>query len=280
MCSKNKSILNSILRHHPSPIMSVSLERVERLKVITVSAAREGNSIVFDDPDYAAIRRELMADAEQKKHLPTFIRACCNLREVRQEMQALNGGTAGYKERERFIRESLADLLNESTTIERDPFTEVVASTDLSKLGTLPLDIQQKGKEGADCFVYLFCIENSIREFITRVAVGKALKMPGRVQTKINGRKEVEATRKYLPVRGSSDVYYCDFIELADIIKANWDVFAHYFPAKSLLKIRVFECLCRLIRLKTAIFTGGSASLLLQNCHLMQQMALCNIALR
>ncbi|WP_210519884.1 hypothetical protein [Hymenobacter terricola] len=213
--------------------MPVSLERIERLKVITVSAAREGNSIVFDDPDYAAIRRELLADAEQKKRLPTFILACTNLREVRQEMQGLNSGTAGYKERERFIRESFTELLTEFVTVQRDPFTEVVASTDLSKLGTLPLDIQQKGKEGADCFVYLFCIENSIREFIAQVAVGRILTVPGRVQTKIDARKQVEATRKYLPVRGNSDVYYCDFIELADIIKANWDVFAQHFPGKN-----------------------------------------------
>ena len=28
-------------------------------------------------------------------------------------------------------------------------------------------------------------------------------------------------------------MYYCDFIELADIIKANWDVFDQYFPGKN-----------------------------------------------
>ena len=98
--------------------MPVSPERIERLKVIAVSAAREGNSIVFDDPDYVAIRRDLLADAEQKKRLSRFILACTNLREVRQEMQALNSGTAGYKERERFIRESLAELLTEIATVQ------------------------------------------------------------------------------------------------------------------------------------------------------------------
>ena len=65
--------------------------------------------------------------------------------------------------------------------------------------------------------------------------------------------------------------------EIQSILKYRRSILnIDYYQAefKSLLKIRVFECLCRLIRLKTAIFTGGSASLLLQNCHLMQQMAL------
>lgn len=213
--------------------MPVSLERIERLKVMAVSAARKGDSIAFDDKEYDAIRRELLADSEQKRLLPKFILSCSTLGEVRQEMQALNDGTAGYKERERFIRDELSPLLNSEIHVQRDPFAEVVANTDLSKLGELPLDIQQKGKQGADCFVYLFCIENSIREFIVQVAVGKTLKMPRDVQRKIEARKQIEATRKYLPVRGTSDVYYCDFIELADIIKANWDVFAQYFPGKT-----------------------------------------------
>lgn len=210
--------------------MPISEEKIGRLKVLAISASREGNTTASDDREYATIRRELMADADLKKQLPKFVLVSANLKEVRQEMQAIS---AGWKDRERYIRETLAILLEGAASLQRDPFAEVVAATDLSKLGTLPLDIQQKGKEGADCFVYLFCIENSIREFIVQMTMDKALRIPKNVQAKIDARKQIEATRKYLPVRGTSDVYYCDFIELADIIRANWEVFTQYFPGKS-----------------------------------------------
>lgn len=203
---------------------------IERLKTLAISAAREGNTDVNDNKEYVAIRRVLMAEPELRNRLPKFLLIASNLREVRQEMQEIS---PKWKDRERFIREELSPLLNGVISLQRDPFTEVVATTDLSNLATLPQDIQQKGKEGADCFVYLFCIENSIREFILQVTGDTGIKVPKPVQVKINTRKLSEATRKYLPVRGNSDVYYCDFIELADIVKANWDVFAQYFPSKN-----------------------------------------------
>lgn len=57
--------------------------------------------------------------------------------------------------------------------------------------------------------------------------------IPRAVETKIATCKQSEATRKYLPVRGTSDVYYCDFIESADIVAANWGVFSAYFPGRN-----------------------------------------------
>lgn len=61
---------------------------------------------------------------------------------------------------------------------------------------------------------------------------GQVMSMPRAVQSKIETRKLSEATRKYLPVRGGSDVYYCDFIELEDIVKFNWIIFKKYFLEK------------------------------------------------
>ena len=203
---------------------------IERLKILVISAAREGNTSADDNQEYVAIRRDLMAEPELRSQLPRFLLIASSLKEVRQEMQEVS---PKWKDRERFIREELRPLLNNATPQQRDLFTAVVTATDLSNLATLPQDIQQKGKEGANCFVYLFCIENSIREFIIQVTKSATVRIPRVVQAKVDARKLSEANRKYLPVRGSADVYYCDFIELADIVKANWEVFAQYFPSKN-----------------------------------------------
>ncbi|MDO7884273.1 hypothetical protein [Hymenobacter cheonanensis] len=207
--------------------MPIETIKIERLKHLATAVATDGGRpSPQEEAEYTQIRWELMDSQELSGQLPNFVRACSNLMEVRRDIQPLGG----YKERRDYIRQELASLLTGAAP--RDPFQEVVAATDLSNLATLPADIQKKGKEGADCFVYLFCIENSIREFIIQVMAGRSMAMPRAVEVKIATRKQSEATRKYLPVRGTSDVYYCDFIELADIVAANWNVFSVYFPGR------------------------------------------------
>lgn len=39
-----------------------------------------------------------------------------------------------------------------------------------------------------------------------------------------------EQQNKYLPIRGNNDLFYCDFIQLEQIIISNWIVFKKYFP--------------------------------------------------
>lgn len=208
--------------------MPIDPLKFERLKQLATAAATTGNNSVHEEAEYDQIRRELMGTQGLVERLPRFIRVCSNLKELRRDMQAL---ASTYRERSEHIRHELAPFI--TGTAPRDLFQEVVAATDLSNLATLPADIQQKGKQGADCFTYLFCIENSIREFIIQVMDGQVMAIPRDVKTKIEARKQSEATRRYLPVRGTSDVYYCDFIELADIMVANWNVFSSHFPGKS-----------------------------------------------
>ena len=207
--------------------MLVTEEQIERLKHLATSAATDGRPTDQDEREYSTIRRAMLSDTSLTGRVPKFVTVCSTLKEVRNDIQPLGG----YKERREHIRQAIAPLLS-ATSQSVDPFQAVVLSTDLSKLGTLPHDIQEKGKAGAKCYIYLFCIENTIREFIIKMTEGQAITMPKHVQAKISQRRAAEATRKYLPVRGTHDVYYCDFNELADIVKANWDVFAQYFPGR------------------------------------------------
>jgi hypothetical protein len=52
------------------------------------------------------------------------------------------------------------------------------------------------------------------------------------VQDTIDKLKKNEQESKYLPIRGNSDLFYCDFIELGKIIVGNWTIFGKYFPNK------------------------------------------------
>ncbi|UOQ66794.1 hypothetical protein [Hymenobacter volaticus] len=207
--------------------MTVDQDTLERLKHLATSAATDGRPTEEDEKEFVSIRKALLARVEFQDKLPAFVRNCTNLKEVRSDIQTLGN----YATRREHIRSAIGLLLG-AEAVKPDPFQQVLAVTDLSKLVILPLDIQEKGKQGADCFVYLFCIENSIREFMIHVGMTETVNVPKGVQRKIDDRKSSETIRKYLPVRGSSDVYYCDFIELADIVRANWSVFTRYFPGR------------------------------------------------
>lgn len=42
-----------------------------------------------------------------------------------------------------------------------------------------------------------------------------------------------------MPLRGNSDLYYCDFVQLQQIIVGNWEVFKTYFPQQDQHWLRV-----------------------------------------
>lgn len=141
------------------PFKPVDIIKIERLKHLATAVATDGGKpSPQEEAEYAENRQELISSQELSGQLPNFVRACSNLMEVRRDMQTLFGD---YKGRREYIRQELTLLL--TGAVPRDLFQEVVTATDLSNLATLPADIQKKGKEGADCFVYLFCVENSIK---------------------------------------------------------------------------------------------------------------------
>ena len=101
----------------------------------------------------------------------------------------------------------------------------------------IPLDIKNKGREMTEVYLFLYCVENSLRLFIEKVAMDKLgddyfnhLHIKKSIHDKISIRKREEKKDKWLRLRGDSDVFYLDFDDLGNIIGNNWDIFKEFFP--------------------------------------------------
>lgn len=109
-------------------------------------------------------------------------------------------------------------------------------------------DLIEKGKRMANAYVTLFALENHIRNYIDIKLSEKMgndymalINVPKKVKAGIEMKKREEQSRKWLPVRGDKDLYYVDFIELADIIVNNWDCFKDDIPSQEWIKVKMQE---------------------------------------
>lgn len=153
---------------------------------------------------------------------------------------------AGYDIQNVEVSPLLDDLSVEPTLT--DDLDEIKNSTSLSSFLNLPDDIRAKGKEMAEVYVYLYCVENSLRLFIDKAcseAFGSdypsKITIPSSVKKSIQVRKELENKNQWISVRGSSDLFYLDFKELANLIIANWETFKVYFPDQHWLNVKIEE---------------------------------------
>lgn len=112
----------------------------------------------------------------------------------------------------------------------------------------LPNDIKEKGKEMSEVYVYLYCVENSLRLFIDRVLTDKVgsdyitkILVPSPVKKSIQVRKEAEQKNQWISIRGNSELFYLDFKELSILIVNNWDFFKEYFPDQQWLNVKIDE---------------------------------------
>ncbi|HRI27671.1 MAG TPA: Swt1 family HEPN domain-containing protein [Chitinophagales bacterium] len=113
----------------------------------------------------------------------------------------------------------------------------------------LPNDIYDKGVEMSENYLYLYCIENTLRKFIHDAFTSKhgsnyynLITIPQSVQKKVTDRKRNEAQNKWLSQRGNDLLYYLDFRELADLILNNWnDLFKNYFPSQQWISTKIDE---------------------------------------
>lgn len=129
-----------------------------------------------------------------------------------------------------------------------DVLNEVIESVNQTKLDILSDDIKQKGKEMSELYVTLYCIENSLRNFIDKTLseiLGEnyfsQLSVPGDISKGIATRKKDEAQNKWLPLRGDKDIYYLDFIDLSKLILNNWEYFKKYFPTQGWISTKIEE---------------------------------------
>lgn len=109
----------------------------------------------------------------------------------------------------------------------------------------LPADLIQKGRDMATVYLYLYCIENSLRLFVEQVAKSK-MTLSSEMKKKISDRKAEAGKKKWLPARGDSDIFYLDFDDLGSIIRSNWKLFKDFFPDQNWIVAKIDELVdCR-----------------------------------
>lgn len=129
-----------------------------------------------------------------------------------------------------------------------DTLNEVLSAANHSKLNILPNEVKLKGKEMAELYVTLYCIENSLRNFIDSTLTDilgdnyfSIISVPSDIAKGIATRKKEESQNKWLPIRGDKQMYYLDFIDLSKIILNNWEYFKAYFPSQSWISTKIDE---------------------------------------
>jgi hypothetical protein len=112
----------------------------------------------------------------------------------------------------------------------------------------IPDDVLTKGKEMMKVYLYLYVIENYIRLFIEQVCSRvygpeyfSKLNLTKTIKDTINGRKRSEEKNRWVSIRGDSELFYLDFIELATLIQNNWDIFKGFFPDQSWISSKLSE---------------------------------------
>ncbi|KQO22926.1 hypothetical protein ASF10_11285 [Flavobacterium sp. Leaf82] len=204
------------------------IEKIERLKNLLNSISTDVMIDNDKEEEYTSLRKELGSVSKYMANRPKELKTCTSLKEFRREMQE----KGGYAERRKYINQIFYPLINENDSL-LDSIQEIEQKVNFGHLNLLPQDIQDKGREMAEIYLYLYCIENSLRIFIEEIMKLEVFSIPKKVQETINKLKKSENESKYLPIRGGNNLFYCDFIELGKIIISNWAVFGKYFPKQN-----------------------------------------------
>ena len=106
----------------------------------------------------------------------------------------------------------------------------------------IPAGIHKKALHMAECYLYVYYVENILRKFIDNILTKKfdddyPLKIKQSIKDKIDTRKK--SLKKWQSQRGDKDIYYTDLIELSNIIISYWDIFKIYFDEQNELKMRL-----------------------------------------
>jgi hypothetical protein len=115
----------------------------------------------------------------------------------------------------------------------------------------IPDDVLAKGKEMMKVYLYLYAVENYIRLFVEQVCLGiygqdyfTKLTLTKSIKDTITGRKRSEEKNGWVSIRGDTDLFYLDFIELNALIQSNWEIFKDYFPDQSWINAKLNELYC------------------------------------
>lgn len=128
----------------------------------------------------------------------------------------------------------------------KDPIEEIMKIVPDDNYLSISNDLIEKGKRMANAYVALYALENHIRNYIDTKLTEKigadyiiSIAIPKKLKQGIETRKSQEQSKKWLPLRGDNDLYYLDFIDLADVIANNWDYFKDDIPSQEWIKIKM-----------------------------------------
>ncbi len=151
--------------------------------------------------------------------------------------------SAGYDILEISISPDVLTKKEKSDTLEE--IKNIVPSNNYLNISD---DLVEKGKKMANAYITLYALENHIRNYIDMKLTEKfgdsymdSIITPKKVKNGIETRKNQEQSKKWLPLRGDKDLYYVDFIELADIITNNWDYFKDDISDQEWIKVKMQE---------------------------------------
>ena len=111
-----------------------------------------------------------------------------------------------------------------------------------------PSEFIDQGNEMAEIYYNIFIFENFLRMFIEKIAKDefgtnfwKKLSVNKKINEKIKGRKDDEKNKKWMSVRGDSNLFYTDLLDLKTIISSNWSLFLHLFPKEQWITFKLEE---------------------------------------
>lgn len=132
-------------------------------------------------------------------------------------------------------------LSDEGDSISLEDDLAEITDNILDSNGTsFPHDLYEKGKEMAEVYLYLYHIENTLRIFIEEKGNGN-LEYTRDLKRKIQTKKDNEEKNQWKSFKAGSDIFYLDFVELADLISNNWTIFKDYFPDLDWIKSKIKE---------------------------------------
>lgn len=112
----------------------------------------------------------------------------------------------------------------------------------------LPSEFIDMGSVMSEIYYNLFIFENFLRTFIEKVAKDeygtnfwKKLSVNKGINKKIKGRKDDEKKKKWMSIRGDSDLFYTDLLDLKTIISSNWSLFRDLFPKEPWITSKLEE---------------------------------------
>lgn len=136
--------------------------------------------------------------------------------------------------------------LEESSILELQKASEILSEGLNEEI--FPEDIKKRGKEMADVYIYLYCVENALRLFLEKISKENygddyfpSLNTNRDIDKNLAIRKRDEDKNQWLRIRGNSEIFYLDFDEIGFIIRNNWEIFKKYFPSQEWISTKITE---------------------------------------